>query len=266
MRNRSARRWATCIPPCAPICTHQWVGIDISLFMRLSRLAISNNISYFVTGGDSDSPDETVKCSTWTERAGIPARGKSSDSDSSTEEDSDEHEYETGGCDADYRTLTPHQRLDNTTLRDNDFTWMPSGDTMNDTVESNIVGSNVVDFSAASLDRRRRTPSDRSDRDRKTRSSLSAKPPQHPSSVRASPRPRRSPRNEESPLDSQRRWNSYEHFRYPEGGWWPPPMCWCHGPPVPPPCYMHERTWPSHPSLSVASRPYKVRMCLEYNV
>ncbi|CAH2092195.1 unnamed protein product [Euphydryas editha] len=208
--------------------------------------------------GDSDSPDETtVKCSTWTERAGIPARAESSDSDSSTEEDSDEHEYETGGCDADYRTLTPHRRVDNTTLCDNDFTWMPSGDTMNDTGETNVVGSNVVDFSAASLDRRRRTPSDRSDRDRKTRSSLSAKPPQHPSSVRASPRPRRSPRNEDIPSDFQRRWNSYEHFRYPEGGWWPPPMCWCHGPPVPPPCYMHERTWPSHPSLSVTSRPYK---------
>ncbi|CAG5039705.1 unnamed protein product [Parnassius apollo] len=46
----------------------------------------------------------------------------------------------------------------------------------------------------------------------------------------------------------QRRWNSYEHFRWPEGGWWPP-MCWCHGPPAPPPCCMHDRAWPSHPSL-----------------
>ncbi|XP_050362563.1 liprin-beta-2 isoform X3 [Nymphalis io] len=209
--------------------------------------------------GDSDSPDETtVKCSTWTERAGIPTRAKSSDSDSSTTaDDSDEHEYETGGCDADYRTLTPNRGFDNTTLRDNDFTWMPSADTMHNTDEPPIAGSNVVDFTAASLDRRRRTPGDRSDRDRKTRSSLTAKPPHHPTSVRASPRSRRSPRNEETPPDFQRRWNSYEHFRYPEGGWWPPPMCWCHGPPVPPPCCMHDRNWPSHPSLSVASRSYK---------
>ncbi|XP_047545402.1 liprin-beta-1 [Vanessa atalanta] len=209
--------------------------------------------------GDSDSPDETtVKCSTWTERAGIPARAESSDSDSSTSgDDSDEHEYETGGCDADYRTLTPNRGFDNTTLRDNDFTWMPSADTMHNPDEPPLAGSNVVDFSAASLDRRRRTPGDRSDRDRKTRSSMTAKPPQHPTSVRASPRSRRSPRNEETPPDFQRRWNSYEHFRYPEGGWWPPPMCWCHGPPVPPPCCMHERTWPSHPSLSVTSRSFK---------
>ncbi|CAH0721538.1 unnamed protein product, partial [Brenthis ino] len=208
--------------------------------------------------GDSDSPEETtVKCKAWTDRTGIPPRADSSDSDSTTtEEDSDEHEYETGGANADYRTLTPNRR-DNTTRCDNDFKWMPSGEIIDDTGDSPLVSSRMEDYAAASLDRRRRTPSDRSDRDRKTRSSLSTKPPQHPSSVRTSPRPRHPSRNQDTPPDVQRRWNSYEHFRWPEGGWWPP-MCWCHGPPVPPPpCCMHERTWPSHPSLPVTSRSLK---------
>ncbi|XP_013185764.2 liprin-beta-1 isoform X3 [Amyelois transitella] len=208
--------------------------------------------------GDSDSPDEaTVKCTTWTDGA-VPARADSSscDSSSSSDDDSEEREYNTRGGDADYRTLTPSKRLDNSTRRDDDFRWMPTGELVDDTEEP--MEQRTEEYSAASLDRRRRTAGDRSDRDRKSRSSLSGKPPQHPTSVRASPRPRRSPRNEDSPPELQRRWNSYEHFRYPEGGWWPP-MCWCHGPPMPPPpCCMHDHSWPSHPSLPPApSRPYK---------
>ncbi|XP_053600468.1 liprin-beta-1 isoform X2 [Plodia interpunctella] len=207
--------------------------------------------------GDSDSPDEaTVKCTAWTDGA-VPARADSSscDSSSSTDEDSEEREYNTRGGDGDYRTLTPNKLLDNSTRRDEDFRWMPTTELVDDTEEPM---DRTEEYSAASLDRRRRTPGDRSDRDRKSRSSLSGKPPQHPSSVRASPKPRRSPRNEDTPPDLQRRWNSYEHFRYPEGGWWPP-MCWCHGPPMqPPPCCMHDRSWPSHPTLPPApSRPYK---------
>ncbi|XP_035431583.1 liprin-beta-1 isoform X1 [Spodoptera frugiperda] len=208
--------------------------------------------------GDSDSPDEaTVKCTTWTEGAVAAARTGSSDTESSSSsaDDSDEQEYETGGCDAEYRTLTPSRRLDNSTRRDDDFTWMPTGN-MVDEGDERVSESRVDDYSAASLERRRRTPGDRQDRDRKSRSSLTSKPPQHPTSVRASPRPRRS-RNEETPPELQRRWNSYEHFRWPEGGWWPP-MCWCHGPPVPPPCYMHDRAWPSNPSLPpMPTRSYK---------
>ncbi|XP_059062004.1 liprin-beta-1 isoform X2 [Achroia grisella] len=207
--------------------------------------------------GDSDSPDEaTVKCTVWTDGA-VPARAESSDSDSSSssEDDTDEKEYEIRGGDADYRTLTPSRRLDNSTRRDDNFKWLQPGELIDETVEQ--MDSRTEEYSAASLDRRRRPHSDRSDRDRKSRSSLSGKPPQHPSaSVRASPRPRR-PRNEETPPELQRRWNSYEHFRWPEGGWWPP-MCWCHGPPAPPPCCMHDRSWPSHPSLpSVPARPFK---------
>ncbi|XP_052758259.1 liprin-beta-1 isoform X2 [Galleria mellonella] len=207
--------------------------------------------------GDSDSPDEaTVKCTVWTDGA-VPVRANSSDSDSSSssEDESDEKEYEIRGGDADYRTLTPNSRLDNSTRRDDGFKWLPTGELVDDT--SNLMDSRTEEYSAASLDRRRRTHADRNDRDRKSRSSLSGKPPQHPSgSVRASPRPRR-PRNEETPPELQRRWNSYEHFRWPESGWWPP-MCWCHGPPAPPPCCMHERAWPSHPSLPpVPARPYK---------
>lgn len=213
-----------------------------------------------MAGGDSDSPDEaTVKCTTWTEGAVAAARTGSSDTESSSSsaDDSDEQEYETGGCDAEYRTLTPSRRLDNSTRRDDDFTWMPTGN-MVDEGDERVSESRVDDYSAASLERRRRTPGDRQDRDRKSRSSLTSKPPQHPTSVRASPRPRRS-RNEETPPELQRRWNSYEHFRWPEGGWWPP-MCWCHGPPVPPPCYMHDRAWPSNPSLPpMPTRSYKVR-------
>ncbi|KAH9641876.1 hypothetical protein HF086_011626 [Spodoptera exigua] len=214
---------------------------------------------YSPMGGDSDSPDEaTVKCTTWTEGAVAAARTGSSDSESSSSsaDDSDEQEYETRGCDAEYRTLTPSRRLDNSTRRDDDFTWMPTGN-MVDEGDERVSESRVDDYSAASLERRRRTPGDRQDRDRKSRSSLTSKPPQHPTSVRASPRPRRS-RNEETPPELQRRWNSYEHFRWPEGGWWPP-MCWCHGPPVPPPCYMHEqRAWPSNPSLPpMPTRSYK---------
>ncbi|CAG9563273.1 unnamed protein product [Danaus chrysippus] len=209
---------------------------------------------YSPMGGDSDSADETtVKCSGWKDPRGIPARAESSDSDSSTtEEDSDEHEYETGAGDCDFRTLTPNRRVDDTTRCDNDFKWMPSVDIMS-AAEVPLMSSRVDEYSSnVSLDRRRRRSSDRSDRDRKTRSSLSAKPPQHPSSVRASPRPGRISRNEDTPPDLQRRWNSYEHFRWPDGGWWPP-MCWCH--PPTPPCCMHERTWPSHPSLP--SRTHK---------
>ncbi|XP_072942080.1 uncharacterized protein Liprin-beta isoform X4 [Epargyreus clarus] len=207
--------------------------------------------------GDSDSPDEaTVKCSTWTDRT-VPARADSSDTEStsSSEDDSDGREYATGRGDADYRTLTPSRKADNSTLCDEDFKWMPSGEVMDEAEEAVSMGTRGDDYSSTSLDRRRRQSGDRSDRDRKTRSSMSTKPPQHPSSVRASPRSRRC-RNEDTPPDLQRRWNSYEHFRYPEGGWWPP-MCWCHGPPVPPPCCMHDRGWPSHPSLPpVPSRTY----------
>ncbi|XP_045533847.1 liprin-beta-1 isoform X2 [Papilio machaon] len=213
--------------------------------------------------GDSDSPDEaTVKCKTWTDGAVAPQRANSSDTESSTtsDDDSEEHEYETGCGDADYHTLTPNSRRDNSTRCDHDFKWMPSGDIMEEGAEAASLGTRPDDYNSASLDRRRRrtgSRSDRSDRDRKSRSSLNSKPPQHPSSVRASPRPRR-PRNEETPPDLQRRWNSYEHFRWPEGGWYPP-MCWCHGPPAPPPCCMHDRAWPSHPSLPPmpTSRSYK---------
>ncbi|XP_028163796.1 liprin-beta-1 isoform X2 [Ostrinia furnacalis] len=207
--------------------------------------------------GDSDSPDEaTVKCTAWKDGA-VPARAESSsdsESSSTSEDDSEEREYETQGNDADYRTLTPSRRLDNSTRRDDDFKWMPSGEVTDDRDPMESKGD---DYSAASLDRRRRLPSDRSDRDRKSRSSVSSKPPQHPSSVRASPKPRKH-RAEETPPDLHRRWNSYEHFRWPpEGGWWPP-MCWCHGPPAPPPCCMHDRAWPSHPSLPpVPARTYK---------
>ncbi|XP_034825125.1 liprin-beta-1-like isoform X1 [Maniola hyperantus] len=209
--------------------------------------------------GDSDSPEEaTLKCPNWTDRAAIPTRADSSDCDTSTsDEESEEHEYDTGSHVADYQTLTPSRQLDNSARCDNDFKWMPSGEVMDDPGDPNFL-ARVEEFSSnASLDRRRRPASDRSDRDRKTRSSMSTKPPQHPSSVRASPRSRHSSRNEETPPDLQRRWNSYEHFRWPEGGWWPPPMCWCHGPPAPPPCCMHERPWPSHPSLPVPPRTYK---------
>ncbi|XP_028163798.1 liprin-beta-2 isoform X3 [Ostrinia furnacalis] len=212
---------------------------------------------YSPMGGDSDSPDEaTVKCTAWKDGA-VPARAESSsdsESSSTSEDDSEEREYETQGNDADYRTLTPSRRLDNSTRRDDDFKWMPSGEVTDDRDPMESKGD---DYSAASLDRRRRLPSDRSDRDRKSRSSVSSKPPQHPSSVRASPKPRKH-RAEETPPDLHRRWNSYEHFRWPpEGGWWPP-MCWCHGPPAPPPCCMHDRAWPSHPSLPpVPARTYK---------
>lgn len=203
-----------------------------------------------------------MKCTAWTDGA-VAARVESSsdsNSSSSSEDDSEEREYETQGNEADYRTLTPSRRLDNSTRRDDDFKWMPTGEVMDgghDPMDSK------PDEYSASLDRRRRLPSDRSDRDRKSRSSLSSKPPQHPSSIRASPKPRR-PRNEDTPPELQRRWNSYEHFRWPDPsgpppGWWPP-MCWCHGPPAPPPCCMHDRSWPSHPSLPpVPARTYKVR-------
>ncbi|XP_026747356.1 liprin-beta-1 isoform X2 [Trichoplusia ni] len=209
--------------------------------------------------GDSDSPDEaTVKCTTWPEGAVPAARTESSESESSSSsgDDSDEQGYEPHDGDAEYRTLTPSRRLDNSTRRDDDFMWMPTGN-MVDEGEEQISETRGDNFSAASLERRRRPPTDRVDRDRKSRSSLTSKPPQHPSSVRASPKPRRS-RNEDTPPDLQRRWNSYEHFRWPpEGGWWPP-MCWCHGPPVPPPCYMHDRAWPSNPSLPpMPTRNYK---------
>ncbi|CAG4941335.1 unnamed protein product [Colias eurytheme] len=211
--------------------------------------------------GDSDSPDETtVKCSGWTDRTAPAQRADSSDSDTSSSEDDDDsdgQEYVTRDHDADYRTLTPNRRSDNSTRCDGDFKWMPSVDMMEDTGDMHSVGSRGNNCNSASLERRRRTPSDRGERDRKTRSSLSTKPPQHPSVPRVSPRPRHS-RNEETPPELQRRWNSYEHFRWPEGGWWPP-MCWCHGPPPPPPCCMHEHNnWPSHPSLApVPSRPFK---------
>ncbi|CAB3235915.1 unnamed protein product [Arctia plantaginis] len=207
---------------------------------------------YSPMGGDSDSPDEaTVKCTTWSEGA-VAARIESSESESSSssEGDSEEREYDTQGADGDYRTLTPCRRLDNSTRRDDSFKWLPTSN-MDDELDDQISQPRGEEYSAASLERRRRTPGDRLERDRKTRSSLNSKPPQHPAGVRASPRPRR-PRNDETPPDLQRRWNSYEHFRWPipgpEGGWWPP-MCWCHGPPVPPPCYMHDRAWPSNPSL-----------------
>lgn len=221
--------------------------------------------AYLVTGGDSDSPDEaTVKCTTWPDSTVAAARTGSSDTESSSSsgDDSDEQEYEPRACDAEYRTLTPSRRLDNSTRRDDDFTWMPTGN-MVDEGDDHVSEPRGDDYSAASLERRRRTPGDRQDRDRKTRSSMTSKPPQHPTSVRASPRPRRS-RNEDTPPDLQRRWNSYEQFRWPEGGWWPP-MCWCHGPPMspmpPPPCYMQDRAWPSNPSLPpMPTRSYsKVR-------
>ncbi|XP_050672291.1 liprin-beta-1 isoform X3 [Leptidea sinapis] len=201
--------------------------------------------------GDSDSPDETtVKCSEWTERSNVQVQQAiSSDSDTSTsDDDSEGQDYDIRN--ADYRTLTPNKRADSATRCDADFKWMPSGEIMEDSGEMHSVGSRCDNYNSASLERRRRTPSDRFDRDRKTRSSLTAKPPQCPSNHRVSPRPRRS-RNEEIP-ELERRWNSYEHFRWPEGGWWPP-MCWCHGPPPPPPCYMHDRSWPSHPSLAAMS-------------
>lgn len=216
--------------------------------------------------GDSDSPDEaTVKCTAWPDGA-IPARANSSDTEStsSADDDSDLQDFEVRSAEANYRTLTPsRRRLDNSTRRDDNFKWMPP-ENMSDIVEPTSMESRTEEHQASgSLDRRRRVPADRNDRDRKTRSSMSTKPPQHPSSVRASPRPRRS-RVEETPPELQRRWNSYEHFRWgpsPDGGpggWWPP-MCWCHGPPAPPPCCMHDRSWPSHPSLPpVPSRTYKV--------
>ncbi|KAJ2950464.1 hypothetical protein O0L34_g8708 [Tuta absoluta] len=228
---------------------------------------------YSPVGGDSDSHDEaTVKVlgTPWADGS-IPVRADSSDPDSSTSSDveSDENGYGPGVADVDYRTLTPSRRLDNTagTCRDDGFKWMPTEDIGEDIAEPTSMEIRAEEYSSASLDRRRRTPSDRNDRndrDRKSRSSLSAKPPQHPSSIRASPRPRRSRPEEESP-ELQRRWNSYEHFRWPEGApppnpWWPP-MCWCHGPPAPPPCCMHDRSWPSHPSLppipTVPARTYK---------
>ncbi|CAH0759365.1 unnamed protein product [Diatraea saccharalis] len=212
---------------------------------------------YSPMGGDSDSPEEaTVKCTAWPEGA-IAARPESSSDteSSSSEDDSEGREYEMHSNDADYRTLTPNRRLDNSTRRDEDFTWMPTGQKIEEPLQQTDMKES--EYSGASLERRRRPTGDRSDRDRKSRSSLSAaKPPQHPSSVRASPRPRRS-HNEDTPPELQRRWNSYEHFRWPEGGWWPP-MCWCHGPPAPPPCCMHDRAWPSHPSLPPSpARPYK---------
>lgn len=221
-------------------------------------------IAYLVTGGDSDSPDEaTVKCTTWSEGA-VAARTESSDSESSSssEGDSEEREYDTQGGDGDYRTLTPSRRLDNSTRRDDSFKWLPTSN-MDDELDDQISQPRGEEYSAASLERRRRTPGDRSERDRKTRSSLNSKPPQHPAGVRASPRPR-PPRNDETPPDLQRRWNSYEHFRWPipgpEGSWLSP-MCWCHGPPVPPPCYMHDRAWPSNPSLlPMPTKSYKVRV------
>ncbi|XP_047517798.1 liprin-beta-1 isoform X2 [Pieris napi] len=209
--------------------------------------------------GDSDSPDETtVKCSGWNNQTVPPQQSDSSESDTSTsEDDSEGQEYVTRDCRTDYRTLTPNRGIDNSTRCDGDFKWLQSGEIMDDTVEVQSAGSRGDNYNSASLERRRRAPSDRGERDRKTRSSLSTKPPQHPSSLRVSPRPRRS-RDEEAQPDLQRRWNSYEQFRWPEGGWWPP-MCWCHGPPPPPPCCMHsEHSWPSHPSLATTpSRPYK---------
>ncbi|CAH2062969.1 unnamed protein product, partial [Iphiclides podalirius] len=215
---------------------------------------------YSPMGGDSDSPDEaTVKCRTWTDGTLAPPRADSSDTDSSStsDDDSEEREYDTGCADADYRTLTPNRRIDNSRRCDDDFKWVPTGEIMEEGTDAASSRSRADEYNSASLDRRRRPAADRGDRDRKSRSSLTAKPPQHPASVRASPRPRR-PRDEESdPADLQRRWNSYEHFRWPEGGWWPP-MCWCHGPPVPPPCCMHDRAWPSHPSLPpMPTRTYK---------
>ncbi|XP_048481121.1 liprin-beta-1 isoform X3 [Plutella xylostella] len=197
--------------------------------------------------GDSDSPDEaTLRCAGWKDGAPcVPARADSSDTASSSSSSEDDY---APGDDAHYRTLTPSRRLDGSTRRDDDFRWMPSADA-DDGGEPKSMENRTEEYSSASLDRRRRrTPSDRSDRDRKTRSSLSSKPPQHPASVRASPRPRR-PRVEETPPDLQRRWNSYEHFRWPgpggpgDGGWWPP-VCWCHAPP--PPCCPHDRSWTHH--------------------
>lgn len=223
---------------------------------------------YLVTGGDSDSPDEaTVKCTAWSQ-ATVSANlvnSSGTESSSSSDEESDGHDYEPRS-DNNYRTLTPSRRLDNSTRRDDDFKWMPTGDIVDDDViEPVSMDVRTDEFTSASLDRRRRAPSDRSDRDRKSRSSVASKPPQHPTSVRASPRPRRFRDEEtETPPELQRRWNSYEHFRWPDPsgapppppGWWPP-VCWCHGPP-PPPCCMHDRSWPSHPSLPPARGYNKV--------
>lgn len=228
-------------------------------FAEDMRLASANAIltDYLVTGGDSDSPDEaTVKCKAWSQASVSANRANSSgtESSSSTDEESDGHDYEPRS-DNNYRTLTPSRRLDNSTRRDDDFKWMPTGNIVDDDVTEPVsMDAKTEEYTSASLDRRRRAPSDRSDRDRKSRSSVASKPPQHPS-VRASPRPRRFRDEEtETPPELQRRWNSYEHFRWPDAsgptpppGWWPP-MCWCHGPP-PPPCCMHDRSWPSHPSL-----------------
>lgn len=225
--------------------------------------------SFLVTGGDSDSPDEdTVKCAAWSEGAPSSVRAASSDTgSSSSSSDSEEERYRVVNEDADYRTLTPNRRLDSSTRRDDNFKWLPPEDIV-DNEEAKLLEKSAREYSSASLDRRRKVTGDRNDRDRKTRSSLSSKPPQHPSSVRASPKPRR-PRAEDDSPDLQRRWNSYEHFRWPpppEGAWWPP-VCWCRGPPVPP-CCMHERAWPSHPSLppSPSRAPCKVRSCVMFQV
>lgn len=216
--------------------------------------------AFVVTGGDSDSPDEdTVKSNVWAEGTRAAARADSSDSTSSSSSSDDaDRRCEPGG--GDYRTLTPSRRLDGSTRRDDGFKWMPSEETVDIGEDSKLLENHHQDYSSASLDRRRRISGDRYDRDRKSRSSVSAKPPQHPSSLRPSPRPRKTRPDDNGP-DLQRRWNSYEHFRYPDGSWWP--MCWCHGPPPPPSCCMHERSWPSHPSLPpIPSRPsYKV--CIE---
>ncbi|CAG5039709.1 unnamed protein product [Parnassius apollo] len=138
---------------------------------------------YSPMGGDSDSPDEaTVKCRTWTDGTLAPPQADSSDTDSSTtsDEDSEEREYETGGGDADYRTLTPNKRLDNSTRCDNDFKWMPNGDIMEEETEAASLGTRPDEYNSTSLDRRRRIPGDRNERDRKSRSSLTAKPPTSP--------------------------------------------------------------------------------------
>lgn len=210
-------------------------------------------MGFIVTGGESDSPDEDApKCAAWSETARPAPRDLSSDTGSESS-DSDEDDDD-GPEEADYRTLTPARgRLDSSALRDDGFRWMPP-----DEERRSLLENPPADYTSASLDRRRKTTSDRGDRDRKSRSSLSGKPPQHPA-VRASPRPRRQ-RPDDVQSELQRRWNSYEHFRWPEGGWWP--VCWCHGPPppAPAPCYMHERAWPSHPSLpsTPARTPCKV--------
>ncbi|GBP56936.1 Liprin-beta-2 [Eumeta japonica] len=219
---------------------------------------------YSPMGADSDSPDEdTVKGVAWTEEAHSaiahqrthPHRSSSASSSSTTtsDEDTDGAGYGPRTADGAYRTLTPSRALDVSTRRDDDFRWMPQAEAGNG--EAAVDGRTEWaqdDFSNASLDRKRRSAGDRADRDRKSKSSLSGKPPQHPTSARPSPRPRRLRDDDPSP-ELQRRWNSYEHFRWPEGGWWP--MCWCHPPmpPPPPPCCMHERTWPSHPSLHAMS-------------